>query len=57
VSCAVEGSLITSLITSAVARPDVTVLAWQPCGTAGLLVVDLELDEATGLLARRCRTA
>ena len=52
VNCAGEGSPTTS----AVARPDGTVLAWQPYGKAGLLVVDLDLDEATGLLARRCRT-
>ena len=52
VNCAGEGSPTTS----AVARPDGTVLAWQPYGKAGLLVVDLDLDEATGFLARRCRT-
>jgi len=52
VNCAGEGSPTTS----AVARPDGTLLAWQPYGKAGLLVVDLDLAEATGLLARRCRT-
>jgi len=52
VNCAGEGSPTTS----AVARPDGTVLAWQPYGKAGLLVADLDLEEATGLLARRCRT-
>jgi predicted amidohydrolase len=41
--------------TSAVARPDGTVLVWQPYGKAGLLVADIDLDEATGLLASRCR--
>jgi predicted amidohydrolase len=41
--------------TSAVARPDGTVLAWQPYGRPGLLVADLDLDAATGLLASRCR--
>jgi predicted amidohydrolase len=41
--------------TSAVARPDGTLLAFQPYGLAGLLVVDLDLDDATGLLARRVR--
>jgi predicted amidohydrolase len=51
VNCAGEGSPTTS----AVARPDGTLLAWQPYGKAGLLVVDLELSEATGLLARRHR--
>jgi predicted amidohydrolase len=52
VNCAGDGSPTTS----AVARPDGTILAWQPYGKAGLLVTDLDLDEATGLLARRCRT-
>ena len=28
-----------------------------PYGKAGLLVADLDLTEATGLLARRCQTA
>ncbi len=51
VNCSSEGSPTTS----AVARPDGSVLAWQPYGKAGLLVVDLDLDDATGFLARRCR--
>lgn len=41
--------------TSAVVRPDGTVLAWQPYGRDGLLVADLDLDAASGLLASRCR--
>jgi predicted amidohydrolase len=41
--------------TSAVVSPDGTVFAWQPYGVEGLLVADLELDEATGLLAKRLR--
>jgi predicted amidohydrolase len=52
VNCAGEGSPTTS----AVARPDGTLLAWQPYGKAGLLLADLDLDLATGLLARRCRS-
>ena len=44
-----------SATTSAVIRPDGTVLAWQPYGLTGLLVADLDLREATGLLARRYR--
>ena len=40
--------------TSAVARPDGTLLCWQPYGVAGLLVADLDLTAATGLLASRC---
>ena len=51
VNCAGAGSATTS----AIARPDGTLLAWQPYGEEGLLVVDLDLDQATGLLARRCR--
>ena len=43
-----------SQTTSAVARPDGTLLAHQPYGEAGLLVADLDLAEATGLLASRC---
>jgi predicted amidohydrolase len=39
--------------TSAVARPDGTLLAWQPYGVEGLLVADIEPEEATGLLAKR----
>lgn len=41
--------------TSAVANPDGTLLAYQPYGEEGVLVVDLDLSCATGLLARRCR--
>jgi predicted amidohydrolase len=41
--------------TSAVARPDGSLLAFQPYGAAGLLVVDVDLTEATGLLASRVR--
>ena len=41
--------------TSAVIRPDGTVLTWQPYGRPGLLVADLDLDEATRLLASRCK--
>jgi len=41
--------------TSAVARPDGTLQCHQPYGVAGLLVADLDLDLATGLLATRCR--
>jgi len=43
--------------TSAVVRPDGTLLCHQPYGERGLLVADLELDEATGLLASRCKSS
>ena len=51
VNYATEGSGTTS----AIARPDGSLLAFQPYGEAGLLVADLDLSEATGLLAKRCR--
>lgn len=52
VNCASEGSGTTS----AVARPDGTVQCYQPYGQEGLLIADLDLEMATGLLASRCRT-
>jgi predicted amidohydrolase len=52
VNCASEGSPTTS----AVARPDGTLVDWQPYGKAGLLFVDIDLAEATGLLAKRCKS-
>jgi predicted amidohydrolase len=39
--------------TSAVIKPDGTVLCYQPYDQEGLLVADIELAEATGLLASR----
>jgi predicted amidohydrolase len=42
--------------TSAVIRPDGTLLAYQPYGRPGLLVADIDTTEATGLLAARCRS-
>ena len=42
--------------TSAIVRPDGTLLSYQPYGEEGLLVADIDLDVATGLLAARCRT-
>jgi predicted amidohydrolase len=41
--------------TSAIVRPDGTVLAYQPYGKSGLLIAELDLDEATRLLAIRCK--
>ncbi len=43
--------------TSAVARPDGTLQCFQPYGQEGLLLADLDLSAATGLLASRCRTS
>ncbi len=42
--------------TSAFVRPDGTLHSFQPYGQAGLLIADLDLSLATGLLASRCRT-
>ena len=53
VNYASEGSPTTS----AVVRPDGTLLGYQPYGKPGLLLADLDLSEATGLLAARCKTA
>jgi predicted amidohydrolase len=41
--------------TSAVVRPDGTLLSYQPYGQEGLLIADIDLTEATGLLAARCK--
>ena len=43
--------------TSAVARPDGTLQCYQPYGREGLLLADLDLAAATGLLASRGRTS
>lgn len=52
---AVNFASVGSPTTSAVVRPDGTLLAYQPYGVAGLLVVDIDPAEATGLLASRLR--
>jgi predicted amidohydrolase len=41
--------------TSAVAAPDGTILCYQPYGQEGLLLADLDLAAATGLLASRLK--
>ena len=51
VNCACAGSTSTS----AIVRPDGTLLAHQPYGKEGLLIADLDLSIATGLLAERYR--
>jgi predicted amidohydrolase len=52
VNCAGDGSPTTS----AVVRPDGTLMSYQPYGKEGLLIADLDLDAATGLLASRCKS-
>jgi predicted amidohydrolase len=52
VNCASAGSPTTSVVV----RPNGTVLAHKPYGEEGLLVADLDLAAATGLLASRLRT-
>lgn len=49
VNCASDGSPTTSAVIS----PDGTLLVHQPYGVEGLLLVDIDLAQATGLLARR----
>ncbi|MBV8812679.1 MAG: carbon-nitrogen hydrolase family protein [Acidobacteriaceae bacterium] len=51
VNCASAGSPTTS----AIVRPDGTLLSYQPYGKEGLLIADLDLTAATGLLAGRYR--
>jgi predicted amidohydrolase len=51
VNCASEGSATTS----AIVRPDGTLLSYQPYGKPGLLVADIDISEATGLLAGRSK--
>lgn len=51
VNCAIPDSLSTS----AVVRPDGTLLCYQPYGKEGLLLADLDLTAATRLLAQRSR--
>lgn len=52
VNCASDGSPTTS----AVARPDGTLLCYQPYGQPGLLIANIDITEATGLLAARCKS-
>lgn len=52
VNCATPGSQTTS----AVVRPNGTLLCYQPYGKPGLLIADLDLTTATGLLAARCKS-
>ncbi len=50
VNCASPGSPTTS----AIVRPDGTLLSYQPYGEEGLLIADIDITTATGLLAARC---
>ncbi len=53
VNCASAGPPTTS----AVVRPDGTLLSYQPYGKEGLLIADINLTTATGLLAARYKPA
>jgi len=53
VNCASPGSPTTS----AIVRPDGTLLAYQPYAEEGLLIADIDISTATGLLAARCKYA
>ena len=52
VNCASPGSPTTS----AVVRPDGSLLCYQPYGKPGLLVCDVNTEQASGLYASRCRS-
>jgi predicted amidohydrolase len=52
VNCASAGSPTTS----AIVRPDGTLLSYQPYGKCGLLIADIDTAEATGLLAMRYKS-
>src|SRR5215831_14376227 len=52
VNCASEGSPTTS----AVVRPDGTVLCYQPYGKQGLLIADIDIAEATRMRAMRYKS-
>jgi predicted amidohydrolase len=52
VNCASAGSPTTS----AVVRPDGTLLSYQPYGKQGLLIADIDIAAATGILAARCKS-
>jgi predicted amidohydrolase len=43
--------------TSAVVRPDGSLLCYQPYGKEGLLIADIDLGLASGLFASRCKYA
>ena len=53
INCASAGSPTTS---AAVARPDGTLLSYQPYGKQGLLIADIDIPAATGILAARCKS-
>ena len=53
VNCASAGSPTTS----AVVRPDGTLMCYQPYGKEGPLMADIDMNAATGLLARRLTPA
>jgi len=42
--------------TSAIVRPDGTLLGYQPYGVEGLLIADIDTTTATGLFAARYKT-
>jgi predicted amidohydrolase len=47
---------VGSPTTSAVVKPDGTLLCYQPYGKRGLLIADIDISEATGLLAARYKS-
>lgn len=53
----VNSASVGSPTTSAFVRPDGTLLSYQPYGTPGLLVADIDTTLATGLLASRLKSS
>lgn len=43
--------------TSAVVRPDGTLLCYHPYGKEGMLIADIDISQSTGFLAARCKQA
>jgi predicted amidohydrolase len=41
---------------SSVINPQGECIAWQPYSKPGILVIDIDLDQATGLLAKRFKS-
>jgi len=52
VNCASDGSPTTS----AIVKPDGTLLSYQPYGNPGLLIADIDTADATGRLAKRYKS-
>jgi hypothetical protein len=50
----IKGAMVRHLSSAPVVRPDGTLLAYQPDGERGLLIAEIDITAATGLLSARC---